>query len=84
MLMTEDDVRLKLREGFNRTIQQGEFIREQHPELYSDAVRSALVLYADLMRKDEIYHFHCELYDIPYLKIIDEEYKLAESRLVRT
>ena len=79
--MTEDEFRCKIREGFDRCIAKGDAVRQTHPEQYREAVRAALGFYAEMLRQDEIQHMLCELINLPYQQIIDEEYKAALGRI---
>lgn len=79
--MTEDEFRCKIREGFDRCIAKGDAVRQTHPEQYQETVRTALDYYAEMLREDDIQHILCELINLPFLQIVDEEYKAALGRI---
>ena len=81
--MTEDEMRCKLREGFDRCIAKGDTIRKTRPEFYQEAVETALDYYARMLRKDTIQQMLCELSHIPYQQIVAEEYEDALHRFIQ-
>lgn len=79
--MTETDIRHTLRTGFDLCISKAERIHTPHATARAEALRAALRLYADMMRNDTPNLLYCRHQGIPYLRIIDEEYKIALSKV---
>ena len=79
--MTETDIRQTLRQGFDTCVSKAASLPPAPSATRFQAVSAALRLYADIMRRDEAYLLYCQRHSIPYLRIIDEEYEKALSKV---
>ena len=79
--MTETDIRHTLRQGFDTCISKAANLPPAPSAIRFQAVCAALRLYADIMRRDEACLLYCQRHSIPYLRIIDEEYEKALSKV---